>query len=136
MFHYSSSVHIYNTIILIFHFVGPFCANLFSAFYIIFSGARRRAVTQKRLTYREHLRQQFKGHKNLIISPIILVVLTLPRLLISFLSGCVKRSHNSWLYLFGYIIPFIPSVSIFFIFVLPSDFYKTEFKNPIKFRRR
>jgi len=136
VFNYSYSVHIYNTIILFFHFIGPFCANLFSALFIIFRSARRRAATQKRQTYKEHLREQFKEHKNLIISPIVLVILALPRLLISFLSECVKVSHNSWLYLIGYIVSFFPSVTIFFIFVLPSEFYKKQFNIGIKFWRR
>jgi hypothetical protein len=137
VFHYSHSIHIYNTIIVMFHFVGPFCANLFSALFIIFRSARRRAATQKRQTYRQHLREQFKEHKNLLISPIILVVLAMPRLIISFLSGCVKVSHNAWLYLLGYFVSFIPSTSIFFVFVLPSKFYRKQFKKSTKsFRSR
>jgi hypothetical protein len=137
VFHYSPSIHIYNTIIAMFHFVGPFCANLFSALFIIFRSARRRAETQKRQTYREHLQKQLKEHKNLLISPIILVVLTMPRLIISFLSGCVKVSHNIWLYLLGYFVSFIPSRSIFFVFVLPSKFYRKQFKKSAKsFRSR
>ncbi len=136
VFHYSSSIHIYNTIILIFHFVGPFCANLFSALFIIFRGARRRALTQRRQTFGQHLQEQLKEQKNLIISPIILVVLTLPRLIISFLSGCVKVSNNAWLYLLGYFVSFIPSMSIYFVFVLPSKFYKKQFQESIKFCRR
>jgi hypothetical protein len=136
VFHYSSSIHIYNTIILIFHTVGPFCINLFSSLFIILRGTRRRAVVQRRQTFRQHLRKQFKGHKNLIIGPIILVVLVLPRLMISFLSGCVKVSHNAWLYLLGYFVSFIPSMSIFFVFVLPSKFYRKQFKESIQFIRR
>jgi hypothetical protein len=133
VFEYFSSVQIYNIIILFFHLVGPFCVNLVSASFIIFSSARRRAITQKRLTYNEHLRQQFKEHKNLIISPIVLVVLSLPRLIISLSSGCVKVRHDAWLYLLGYLVSFLPSMSIFFVFVLPSEFYKEQLKKVIKF---
>jgi hypothetical protein len=136
VFHYSHSIETYNTIILFFHFFGPFCVNLFSALFIIFSSARRRSVIQKRQTYNQHLLQQFKDHKNLIISPIVLIVLAIPRLLVSFLSGCVKVSHNSSLYLSGYFISFIPSVTIFLIFVLPSEFYRKQFTKAIKSWRR
>jgi hypothetical protein len=132
VFHYSLSIRIYNTIILIFHFVGPFCANLFSALFIIFRVARHRAVTKKRQTHREHLREQLKERKTLIISPIILVVLSIPRLIISFLSGCTRVSQNAWLYLLGYFVSFIPSMSIFFVFVLPSEFYRKQFKDSMK----
>jgi hypothetical protein len=136
VFHYSLSIHIYNTIILIFHFGGPFSINLFSALFIIFRGARRRAVIQNQRPYIEHVKEQLKEHKNLIISPIILVVLAMPRLIISFLSGCIKVSNNVWLYLLGYFVSFIPSMSIFFVFVLPSEFYTKQLKDLIKYYRR
>jgi hypothetical protein len=136
VFYYSSSVQIYHTIIILFHFIGPFCANLLSALFIIFASTRRRAITQQRLTYSQHLREQFKEHKNLIISAIILVILAIPGLIISISSHCVKESYNSWLYLWGYLISFIPSMTSFIVFVLPSDFYKKQFKTAIKFGRR
>lgn len=136
VFHYSSSIRIYNTIILTFHFLGPFGINLFSAFFIIFSSARRRAIAQQRHTFREHLRQQWAVHKNLIISPIILIVLGIPRLIISFFSGCTKVSQNVWLYLLGYFISFIPSIIIFIVFALPSEFYRKQFKASFEICRR
>ena len=132
VFQYSSSIRIYNIMILMLHFVGPFCANLFSAPFIIFHGARRRAAAQKRQKYSEHLWEQLKEHKNLIISPIILVILAVPRLIMSFLSGCTKVSQNAWLYLLGYFVSFIPSISIFFVFVLPSEFYRKQLKDSFK----
>ena len=135
VFKYSSSVENYNRIILLFHHFGPFVINIFSALFIIIISARRRTKVHKRLTYKEHLREQLMEHKDLIISPIILIILTIPRLIISFYSGCVKVSHNSWLYLWGYLISFAPCVSIFFVFVLPSDFYREQFKEMIKNRR-
>ena len=107
VFQHSQSIQIYNTIIILIHFLGPFCANVFSAFFIIFATTRRRAITQTRLTYNQHLREQFKEHKNLIISPIVLVILAIPRLIISISSQCVKVSHNSWLYLIGYLVSFL-----------------------------
>ncbi|CAF1114617.1 unnamed protein product [Adineta steineri] len=128
---YSPSVHTYNTIISFFHFLCPFCANLFSAVFIIFHGARQRARLEPRLTYRQHLSKQFAQHKHLIISSILLVILSIPRLIISFLSGCVKASHNSPLYAAGYLVSFVPSVSVFIVFVLPSEFYMKQFKKAI-----
>ena len=132
VFRYVPSVQIYNTIIILIHFIGPFCINIFSALFIITGGARRRSIIQKRLTYRQHLRQQFKEHKNLIISPMILVVLGMPGLIISMSSACVKISYSSWFYLWSYLLSFIPSMTIFIVFVLPSKFYKEQFKESIK----
>ncbi|UJR07365.1 hypothetical protein I4U23_011651 [Adineta vaga] len=129
--HYSHFVRIYNTFILFFHFVGPFLANLFSALLIIYLSSRRRAKLRLRQSYREHLYEQFKEHKHLIISPICLVILSLPRLIISLLSNCVKASHNPWPFILTYFIPFIPSVLIFVVFILPSETYKKQFQETI-----
>jgi hypothetical protein len=136
VFHYSRSIQNYNTFILLLHQLGPFCVNLISAVYIIFANARQRAVSQTRQTYFQHLRQQFEDHKNIIISPIVLCVLSLPRLIISFLSGCVRASHDPRLYLAGYYVSFIPSISIFIVYVLPSVFYRKQFRETIKSLRQ
>ena len=133
---HSSAIETYNRIILLFHSIAPFCINLFSALFIIFSGARRGTTVQKGKTYQEHLQQQFEEHKSLIISPIILVILTIPRVWIAFLSGCVKVSRNASLYLSGYLVSFIPSMSIFFVFVCPSSFYRERFKELFQCCRR
>jgi hypothetical protein len=133
---YSPSVQNYNTTILFFHLVVPFIVNLFSALYIIFGVARQRSVTQTKQTYKEHILEQLSEHKQLIISPIILLFLSLPRLLISLLSRCVNAASSPWLYLFGYFISFTPSMLIFVVFVLPSELYKKKFKESLTRWRR
>jgi hypothetical protein len=121
----------------LFHLVAPFCANLFAALFIIFTIARRQASIRVRQSYKRQLCQQFDNHKQLIISPIVLVLLSLLYFIISILSGCVKTSRNPWLYLSSYFISFIPSTCGFIIFVLPSTFYRQQFNASIrKWRRR
>ena len=126
--YYTSSVQYYNTFILFFHFLAPFCGNLFAALFIIFGTASRRAVTRNQQSYMQQLRKQFREHKNLIISPTTLVILSLPQLIISLLSSCANASQKPWIYLLGYFISFIPSILLFPIFVLPSNLYKAEFR--------
>ncbi|UJR07865.1 hypothetical protein I4U23_012148 [Adineta vaga] len=92
----------------------------------------QRAVLQSRISYRQHQWQQLMEHKHLIISSVILAVLSTPRIIIAFLTECVKMSHNSQLYAAGYFISFMPSVSIFIVFVMPSDFYKEQFTKSVK----
>lgn len=59
--------------------------------------------------YREQLLlQQLKKHKQFLISPVVLVLLSLPRLIISLVSECVDVSSHSWLSLSGYFISLIP----------------------------
>jgi hypothetical protein len=130
---YSRSIQDYNAAILFFHLVGPFTANLFSALFIIFGSARQRAAARTKQTYREHVYEQLSEHKQLIISPLILLVLSLPRLIISMLSGCVNASQYPWLFLCGYFVSFTPSMLVFVVFVLPSKLYRKTFQE--SFRR-
>ncbi|CAF1127529.1 unnamed protein product [Adineta steineri] len=133
---YSPSVQQYNTIILFFHLVTPCIVNLCSALFIIFGSARQRSTAQTRQTLREHVYHQFKEHKQLLISPIILLILSLPRLIMSMLSECVNPSNNRLLFIFGYFISFTPSMLIFIVFVLPSELYRKTFRESLKRWRR
>ena len=130
--HYSPAVQDYNTTILFFHLVVPFLINLCSALFIIFGAARQRTVARTGQSFNEHVREQFKEHKQLVISPMILLLLSIPRLIISLLPDGVKVSENLWLYLSTYLVSFIPSMLIFLIFVVPSEFYMKTFKQSFK----
>jgi hypothetical protein len=132
MTRYSRSVQDYNTTILFFHLVVPFIANLFSALFIIFGSARQRSVARVRQSYREHIYEQLSEHKQLVIGPAILLVLSLPRLIISLLSGCVDTSRYLWLYLCGYFISFTLSMLVFVVFVLPSELYRNKFQESLR----
>jgi hypothetical protein len=134
--HYSRSVQYYNTVILFFHLIAPFVVNLFSALFIIFGAARQRSVARTGQSYIQHVRKQFKEHKQLIISPMVLFVVSVPRLIISSLTGCVNTSGFLWLYLGAYFISFTPSMLIFMIFVFPSELYMKSFKESFTIGRR
>ncbi|CAF0797034.1 unnamed protein product [Adineta steineri] len=129
---YSRAVQDYNTAILFIHLIGPFIANLFSALFIIFGTARQRSLAQASQSYIAHIREQFRKHKRLLISPAILLVLSLPRLIISLLSGCVKISDKPWLYLCAYFISFTPSILVFVVFVVPSELYRKALKESFR----
>jgi hypothetical protein len=129
---YSSAFTLFNSIINIIHAGIPFLINFFSAFIIIIVVARQRSIAQKKQTYKEHFLEQLRHHKHLILTPFILVILVLPRLIISFVSGCMKSAREPWLFLIGYYISFIPPVLTFFIFVLPSEVFTKEFVKAIK----
>ena len=133
---YSPSVQNYNTITLFFHLIIPFIANFFSAFFIIFGTARQRSTAQNNQTLKEHVLKQINEHRQLLISPILLFILAIPRLIMALLSGCVDPSSNPWLYLCGYFISFIPPMLIFAVFVLPSELYTKTFKESLTRWRR
>jgi hypothetical protein len=116
----------------IIHFFVPFIINLISAIFIITATARRRTTAQHQRSYRKLLHDEFKQHRRLLVAPIILVILAIPHLVISFVSRCMKSSHDSWLFLAGYFLSFIPSILTFIVFVLPSKTYKNEFHRCLK----
>ena len=130
---FNQYVQMYNTILLSFHFIAPFVLNICSALITLTFTSRHKARAHKKDNYGQHLRKQFYVLKHLFISPLILILLALPRLIISFLSGCMKTARDDpWLYLIGYLISFVPPMSLIFVFILPSDVYKTEFKNTFR----
>ncbi|CAF3079854.1 unnamed protein product [Rotaria sp. Silwood2] len=124
---YPSNVQVFNRMIQSIHFSVPFIINVISALVIITTAARHRATIQNYQSYEEHLRNQFRQHKHILIAPVVLAILISPRLFISFVSGCMKSSHESWIYLAGYFISFIPPMITFIVFVIPSKLYKEEF---------
>jgi hypothetical protein len=87
---YSSAMKIFDATIHLFHFVIPFSINLISAIVIIVALARTHSSARTQQTYAKHLKNELQTQKHLIISPIILIILAVPRLVISFLSGCMK----------------------------------------------
>jgi hypothetical protein len=129
---YSSSIQIFDWLLNIFYFFVPFLINCISGLIIIITAVRTRSKSQKTQSFKERLHQQIQHHKHLLISPSLFIILAIPRLIISFLSDCMRSARDSWFYLIGYFISFIPPMVTFLVFVLPSDVYKKEFMVWIK----
>jgi hypothetical protein len=125
---YSSSMTKYVSFMNIFHFIVPFSINLISTILMIISIARNKSKCRQKQTYKKHLQEQFHQHKHLLFSSLVLFLIGMPRLIISLASKCMQSTRNPWLYLTGYFISFIPPLLVMIIFVLPSEFYRKEFK--------
>ncbi len=125
---YRPALQVYDYVIHTFHFFGPFLVNLISAIILITKKSRQQSTIQTQRSYKKILREQFREHKHLLTAPVVLVILTVPRLILTFVSKCMKSTGDSWLFLIGYFITFIPSTVTFVIFILPSKFYKKEFR--------
>ncbi|CAF3460174.1 unnamed protein product, partial [Rotaria sp. Silwood2] len=97
--YYSQFLQGYNSAITLFHFLTPFIINLSSALFIIASVADQRSMVLTERNYYEHLRKQFSEHKHALISCLVLVILSTPRIIISLTSSCIKSSRDPWLYL-------------------------------------
>jgi hypothetical protein len=128
---YGSVLQVYNSMINTIHFLGPFLINLISSIILITKKSRQQAKIHKQRPYKEILIEQFKENKHLLTAPIVLVILAFPRLIITFVSKCMKSSNDSWLFLTGYFISFVPPMLTFIVFILPSTFYKKEFRKSI-----
>ncbi|CAF2528161.1 unnamed protein product [Rotaria sp. Silwood2] len=124
---YSSSFQTFNTLVNIFHFLTPFTINLISGIIIIIMTTRKRRTAQTNESYRNILYKQLKQHSHLLIAPIVLIILAIPRLIISLISHCMKSINDPWLFFSGYFISFMPSILTFIVFILPSRSYKQEF---------
>ncbi|CAF0902813.1 unnamed protein product [Adineta steineri] len=124
---YSSNLKKYDKFINVFHVLTPFIINILSAICVTIQVFRIRVKTKKKSAYKKILYAQIQQNKHLLISPCILILLSIPRLIISFLSGCMESVRNPWLYLTGYYVSFIPPLLIIILFILPSKTYKQEF---------
>ncbi|CAF4522374.1 unnamed protein product [Rotaria socialis] len=124
---YPRGVTVYNSIVQTFHFLAPFMINVVSAVILIATKSRRQTAVQTRRTYRELLQAQFQQHQYLFTGPVLLVILGLPRLIMSFVLKCMKSKNDAWYFSIDYFISFLPPMLTFVIFILPSKFYKREF---------
>ncbi|CAF3580012.1 unnamed protein product [Rotaria sp. Silwood1] len=124
---YTSTITKYNIFITLFHFLVPFSINLICALVLIIGAARSRSKVGSEQSLNQHVQWKLRQHKHIIIAPSILLLLGLPRLIISFTSRCMRSPRQPWLYLIGYFLAFVPSMSTLFVFVLPSKVYRSEF---------
>ncbi|CAF3407239.1 unnamed protein product [Rotaria socialis] len=128
---YSRGLKKFDLIMNIFHFIIPFIMNFVSALLIIIITTKKRINARTDLSYEQTLYQQFLQHYNLLVAPCVLVLIAIPRAILSFVSGCMNTPREYWLFLIGYFISFIPLLLGFILFVLPSKIYKEEFRKTV-----
>ena len=134
---YQSRIETYNYIVQTFHFIGPFLLNLTCSIILIIKKCQQKSTAAH--TNRPFiliLQEQIIENKHLLIAPVVLVLLGIPRMILIYTSKCMKSADDVWLYLIGYFISMIPSMLTFLIFVLPSKFYKKQFDQTVARYRR
>ncbi|CAF1465911.1 unnamed protein product [Adineta ricciae] len=131
---YSPKMQTYNRIINTLHFFIPFLVNLISSIILITKKSHHHSSLQHPCSRRKTLCRQFAEHRHLLAAPVILFFLGLPRLFLSYVSKCMNSAKDSWMFLCGYFISFIPPMITFLIFVLPSKFYREEWRKSIRWR--
>jgi len=129
---YGSTFQIYDSLLHTIHFLGPFLFNLISSIILIVKKSHQQQDLHRDQSYKTIIRKQFQEHKHILIAPIVLVLLALPRLILTFIRTCMQLESDAWLYLCAYFVSFIPPMLTFVIFILPSKFYKKQFRRTIK----
>ncbi|UJR17292.1 hypothetical protein I4U23_004187 [Adineta vaga] len=86
---YLSRVQIYDRAISLIHFFVPFVLNL-----ALTMTSRQRIKTQYDSTYGKTLHAQIRIHKYLVIASIVLGIIPMPRLILSFISDCMKSTGD------------------------------------------
>jgi hypothetical protein len=130
------TVMLYESISNILHLLGPFIINLASIFLFLTSLARRKLdlSTRRRsskTTHRAILVALIFQYRPFILSPVIIVLFSLPRLIFTFAFACIQEDWQRNLYLTGYFISCFPLASTFFVYVLTSPVYTAELRQMI-----
>ena len=135
---YSPELRIFDRFINLFHFLIPFLINLASASIIINQAFRMRSKTKSKTkpARKATIYDAIKRHKHILISPCLLIILGVPRLIILLSFRCMESARDPWLFLIGYYISFVPSLLTFVLFILPSTNYTDEFLTVIRKQRR
>jgi hypothetical protein len=131
------------SILNIVSFIIPLIINLSSGIIIIYNKFKSKQKTNKindininnSMAWKIHLkliRTQILRHEDILIGPIILGCLSLPRLILTFIFVCTKLDQNSIPSLITYLIGFLPSMAIIFAFVCPSETYRLALIKTIK----
>ena len=125
---YRPGLRIYDYFINTIHFFGPFLINIVSSIVLIIKKAHQELKFHQNQAYRDLFRVQFQLHRHILVAPIVLIILAIPRLILIYVPKCIESNNDNatWLFLVGYFISFIPSMMTFLVFVMPSKFYKKE----------
>ncbi|UJR12115.1 hypothetical protein I4U23_016293 [Adineta vaga] len=70
------------------------------------------------------IKKSISQHKHILIAPIVLGCLAVPRLVLSFIFVCQKLDRQPYISLISYCIAFLPCMAIVFVFILPSEIFR------------
>jgi hypothetical protein len=128
-------VIVYNRINVLIHYFVPFAIQVISITILIIQIARSRARTNRNRqeTFIDQFKKQFKTHKEHYVTPIIIVLSSLPQIILSFSYACTepKQAWQRYLLLTTYFLSYLPQILGFILYVLPSTIYTTEFHQTI-----
>ena len=131
----SNSWNIYERFINIFHLIVPFVLNMISITYFIFHRAKMELISSVRNQKQKFtlvIQQQISKYKTILISPLLVTVVEIPRLVLTFTNGCAQEEWHQTAYLVGYLASYLPLTAVLFIYILPSPKYRTQFRKILR----
>ena len=116
----------YNTVMNMFNSIVPFVINFISAILLLITFSRSKQKTAK-MKYTIVLQRQIIEHKDLFISPIIMVSCKLPMLIVVLVIKCIKSKWELYLSTACYLLALVPLLATFGVFILPAPSYMKVF---------
>ena len=127
-----SLVSIYNRVNVLLHYFIPFLIQTISITIMIVrtASSRARTIGNQRETFGEIFRKQLKTQKELYITPLIIILSSLPQTILSFSYACggFNQSWQRYTLLVAYFFSYLPQVLGFILYVLPSTAFSEEFR--------
>jgi hypothetical protein len=131
----STSWNVYEKFITICHLILPFVLNLLSMIGFILYKIKLELTSTKKGNKDGKfvvIKKQLLKYKPIIISPIITLILEIPRFVLTFTLACIDHAWERYVYLIGYLISFVPLTGVLFIYIVPSPKYKEELQTIVK----
>jgi hypothetical protein len=121
----------YSRVNVLIHYIIPFCIQIVSTTVLIVLATRSRSrATSGRTTTAQLLKRQFKSHKELYITPVIIVLSAIPHSTLSFSLTCnaLSAAWQRHALIITSFLSYSPQLLGFVLFVFPSTKYLTEFR--------
>jgi uncharacterized membrane protein len=126
---------IYEKVINICHLIIPFILNLLSVIGFILHKVNfelTSATRKNKDTRFVIMKEQLLKYKPLIISPIIILILEIPRFVFTFTLACIEHPWQRYVHLVSYLISYLTLTGVLFIYILPSPKYKKQLQIFVK----
>ncbi|CAF1031787.1 unnamed protein product [Didymodactylos carnosus] len=128
----------YEIFMNLFHLILPFSINLASTILFLLYIIKKELLSSINKTKNKLkstiIKEQLLKYKPIIISPLLIILSELPRLILTFVLACIEYKWQIYLYFFGYLASLLPLTATLFIYVLPSPNYKKKFNSFLRSR--
>jgi len=116
-------LQLYDVILNIIISFVPFLINLISAIIILVKLAHTKQRVGDKKTYVGILLGQIQRHKDLLLSPFVMIIFKLPLFIVKLSITCIKSDQQFYISVAAYLISYVPLAATFIIFITPARMY-------------